>query len=150
MSSSSSTTNKVFITCAKGFERQLSDELKDLGVQGIERASAGVYADGTFDTIYRANYGSRVASRVLLPLKSFRCRDAKELYAQAQTLDWVRYLRPDMTFAIDAHAVKNPAFTNSLYAAQVLKDALCDQLRDRFGERPSVNTKTPDVRLNLY
>jgi putative N6-adenine-specific DNA methylase len=31
-----------------------------------------------------------------------------------------------------------------------MKDAIVDQFRDRFGRRPSVDTESPDLRLNLH
>ena len=40
--------------------------------------------------------------------------------------------------------------THSLYAAQLAKDAIVDQFRGRFGTRPSVDLKDPDLRINLH
>ncbi len=56
---------------------------------------------------------------------------------------------PDGTLAIDP-VVNGRLLTNSLYAAQVAKDAIADWFRDRFGERPSVDRHQPDVRVNLH
>ena len=33
---------------------------------------------------------------------------------------------------------------------QVVKDAICDQLKEKFGTRPEVNVKNPDIQLNLF
>src|SRR5262249_15308890 len=39
---------------------------------------------------------------------------------------------------------------NSLFAAQVAKDAICDRMRKETGGRPSVQIQHPDVQLNLF
>ena len=39
---------------------------------------------------------------------------------------------------------------HSVYAAQVVKDAICDQFREEFGTRPSVVKDQPDLSLNLF
>ena len=39
--------------------------------------------------------------------------------------------------------------THARFAAQRIKDAIVDRMRDEGLERPSVNTDLPDVRVNL-
>ena len=110
----------------------------------------GVYVDiADFSDIYRLNYGSRIASRVLFPLEHFKVWDDRGLYRGARKIDWSQYLKLKETFAID-FSVDHPAFKNSLYAAQVVKDAICDHFRDKEGSRPSVDTLRPQVQFHLY
>ncbi len=139
----------AFVVCASGLEPLLIQELSDLGIPVKKKGSRGVYIPSTMDAIYRVNYESRIAIRVLKPLLSFRCRDAKGLYGHSRNIDWSLYLHPNQTFAIDAN-VKHPLLRNSLFAAQTVKDAICDTLRDKYGLRPSVSTSNPDVQINLF
>lgn len=128
----------------------MADELAKLGMTGCTQGYRGVRVpDADLSAIYTINYNSRLAGRVLLVLSHFRCRDARALYGAAMKIDWLRYLPKGKTFAIDAN-VTHPSLRNSLYAAQVVKDAICDQYRERTGDRPSVSVKTPDVQLNLF
>src|SRR3546814_7391573 len=53
-----------------------------------------------------------------------------------------------MTLAVDAH-VSGDAITHARYAAQRVKDAVVDTLREATGVRPSVDIDAPDLRLNL-
>lgn len=143
-------SQNLFVTCSKGLEPLLTDELAEMGFDQITPRYCGVYVDNTsIEDIYRINYCSRLASRVLLPLKHFRCYDAKSLYQAALSIDWLKYIPRKATIAIDAN-VQHPQLRNSLFAAQVVKDAICDQMRDRTGDRPSIDTKEPDVQLNLF
>lgn len=140
----------LFVTCAQGLESLLSEELEELGYHGIKPGFRGVFLnDITMETIMGVNYRSRLAGRVLLPLSQFRCYDQRALYKGVEKIDWSAYLTPETTFAIDAN-VNHPKLRNSLFAAQVAKDAICDQLRQKTGARPSIETKNPDVQLNLF
>ena len=66
-------------------------------------------------------------------------------------IDWSSHLEPTGTLAVDVAAARPPrALAHSHFVAQRVKDAVVDQFRERFGQRPSVDVRRPDVRLNLY
>lgn len=141
---------ELFITCAKGIEPLLVQELRQLGIQDCTEGYRGVNVyQASMSDVYAINYLSRLGGRVLLLISRGRCRDARALYRGAMQIDWLRYIPKNKTFAIDAN-VTHPEIRNSLFAAQVVKDAICDQFRERTGERPSVSVQDPDVQLNLF
>lgn len=146
------TPSHLFVTCASLLEPLLAEELRALIPEASVRIGhRGVYVSPwSWPTIYRINYLSRLASRVLLPLLHFRCADQQALYHHLSTIDWAPFFGVRTTFAIDANVHDNPHLRNSLFAAQVAKDAICDQLRHKRGARPSVNIESPDVQLNLF
>ena len=139
---------KFFVSCAKGLEYLLADELVALGATRATAAVAGANAEGSLADAQRAVLWSRLASRVLWPLASFDCADEQALYAGVRALDWSAHLAPGHTLAVDAH-VSGAAITHARYAAQRVKDAVVDDFRERGLERPSVDVETPDLRLNL-
>lgn len=140
----------LFVTCSQGLEPLLSQELAELGCDQLTNGYRGVYVnEASLEQVYRINYCSRLAGRVLLPLARFRCRDIAALKRGVDGIDWLKYIPKGMTFAIDAN-VSHRELRNSLYAAQLMKDLICDQFRDKIGSRPSVDTKQPDVQLNLF
>ena len=142
--------NELFITCSNGIEPLLVEELAEMGFTETVAGYRGVYVVvHGFEAVYKINYRSRLASRVLLPLVRFKCYDRKTLYKYADSINWLDYIPPGKTFAIDAN-VSHRMLTNSLFAAQVVKDAICDQFRERTGQRPNVDVKDPDVQLNLF
>ncbi len=108
---------------------------------------------GDRELLYRANLGCRCAVRILQPIATFELDPAldaaKALYAGLSELDWAARLRAEGTLAIDP-VVHNSPFANSLYAAQVAKDAIADWFRQRTGRRPSVAKRGPDLRINLH
>ena len=142
--------NYLFVTCGQDLEPLLVEELAALGFTNTRQGFRGVYVhDNSYNAIFRINYCSRISGRVLLPIAKFRCYDQKALYRGGMSVDWSQYIPQGKTFAIDAN-VKHRQLRNSLYAAQVLKDAVCDQFKERTGKRPDINVKNPDVQLNLF
>lgn len=140
----------IFVTCPPHLEPYLIQELEELGINKCQPAYRGVYVDEpSWENIYKINYGSRIASRVLLPVRQFRCFDRNMLYSETAKIDWTSLIRGRRTFAIDAN-VTHAKLRNSLFAAQVMKDAICDQIRQKTGSRPSIEIQNPDVQLNLF
>ncbi|MGE4574146.1 MULTISPECIES: THUMP domain-containing class I SAM-dependent RNA methyltransferase [Parachlamydia] len=143
-------STELFVTCSQGLEPLLIEELQELSFENAHPGFRGVFVKiKDLSDIYRINYNSRIASRVLFPLTTFNCYDQKALYRGASQFDWIPFFRKGMTFAIDSN-VNHRLIRNSLFAAQVVKDAICDQLREKFGERPNIDVKNPDIQLNLF
>jgi len=141
--------NNLFISCADHLEPLLIEELKNLGLVDLKLDFRGVWAPNTLENIYKINYLSRLATRVLLPLAKFGCPDPQTLYAETKKIPWLDYLDETKTIAIDAN-INHPQIRHSLYGAQLVKDAICDVIREKKGTRPSVDIKIPDVQLNLF
>jgi putative N6-adenine-specific DNA methylase len=132
-----------------GLEGVLADELRALGAAEVQPFNRLVTFKGDLRLLYRANLCCRTAIRILKRLKKFNAADEKELYAQVRKIDWSRYLDETGSLAIDP-VVTRSTFTNSLFVAQLTKDAIVDQFRERTGARPSVKLEDPDLRLNLH
>ena len=139
---------KFFVSCAKGLEYLLADELLALGLSKATATIAGVNAEGELPQAQRIVLWSRLASRVLWPLAEFDCPDETALYEGVAALPWEQHIDADLTLAVDAH-VSGTAITHARFAAQRVKDAVVDRLRGQGLERPSVNVDFPDVRINL-
>lgn len=140
---------KYFATCARGLEKLLAEELRDLQAEQIEPGRGGVAFHGDLALLYRANLWLRTAVRVLMPILEAPVQSTDDLYAAVQSLDWSRYMTTEHTLAVDCN-VRDSAITHSKYAALRVKDAICDQFVAKRGKRPSVDVETPMVGLNLH
>ena len=138
---------RFFASCSKGLEYLLADEIIALGAHATA-AVAGVNVTGSQVDAQRAVLWSRIASRVLWPVTEFECPDEAALYAGVADVDWTAHLAPGHTLAVDAH-VGGSAITHARFAAQRVKDAIVDTLRQATGTRPDVDVDAPDVRLHL-
>jgi len=137
-----------FVSCAKGLEYLLADELLAMGLPRATATIAGVNAEGELRDAQRVVLWSRLASRVLWPLQEFDCPDENSLYQGVAAMPWDQHISPELTLSVDAH-VSGTAITHARFAAQRVKDGVVDSLRDQGMERPSVNVEFPDVRINL-
>jgi putative N6-adenine-specific DNA methylase len=140
---------RLFVTCAAHLEPYLEKEIKSLGYDKTTSGFRGVFVDAEEEAIYTINYYSRFATRVLMPLKSLKVFRAQDLYQDALAFPWEKYIKTNQTFSIDA-AINHREFKSSLYGIQLIKDAICDRLREKTGDRPSVDTKEPDVQIHCY
>lgn len=142
------TEQYFFATTAKGVEEVLAAELERLGIPEVTVESGGARFGGGMEAAYRANLWLRTASRVLLTLAEFDCESPEQLYQGVRGVQWTDYLTPAMTLAVDCN-LRDSAMTHSGFVALKTKDAIVDELRDRVGSRPNVDTKDPDLRVNV-
>jgi putative N6-adenine-specific DNA methylase len=109
----------------------------------------GVAFAGTWETCYRANLWSRVASRVLWKVHEFRYRNEDDVYAATKALEWPRYFAVERTLRVNVAAQKSP-LKSLEFATLRIKDAVCDRFRDALGKRPDVERAAPDVRVHAF
>lgn len=142
-------SGQYFAQIAGGLEEEGARELEELGATNISTAYRGIHFQADQAMFYRINYCSRLASRILAPLKRFACPDIETLKQNAAEIDWNEIFDVNRTFAIFAN-VANSRITHSKFAALSLKDTIVDQFRDRFYRRPDVDPRRPDVAINLF
>ena len=140
---------EFFATTGKGIEELLAGELRTLGITVDAVEGGGVRFAGELADCWRANLWLRTANRVLMPLAAFPCDSPQALYDGVHALHWTTWLTPDMTLAVDCN-LRDSALTHSGFAALKTKDAIVDALRDRYGRRPNVDTRDPDLRVNVH
>lgn len=138
---------KLFATTHAGLERILARELRGLGARDVTPAVRGVSFRGDLSTLYAANLWSRTASRVLVEIGTFAARDREALYAGVKAVDWEAHMRLGQTLAVDAVSSRSQ-LDHTQFISRVVKDAVVDSFRERRGRRPSVDPRTPDLRLN--
>jgi 23S rRNA (guanine2445-N2)-methyltransferase / 23S rRNA (guanine2069-N7)-methyltransferase len=146
---SSSTSLRFFATTAKEMESLLEQEIRALGARQTEIKRAGVAFEGDIETAYRVCLESRVANRVLLPLKTFAAPTPEKLYGGVKSIRWTDHLTARQTIAVDFSSSQS-LITHTHFGALKTKDAICDQLRSVTGERPSVDPLRADIRINVY
>lgn len=132
-----------------GLEDVLADEIKALGVNTTTKANRAVIFSGNLEILYKANLWLRSANRIIVPIKKFRISSVDDLYHQTKKINWENIFNVNQTFAIDS-AVFSKLFNHTKYAAFKAKDAIADRFRDKNGIRPSIDTKDPDIRINLH
>jgi 23S rRNA (guanine2445-N2)-methyltransferase / 23S rRNA (guanine2069-N7)-methyltransferase len=136
-------------TAPVGAASVLAEELAQFGAEDIRERSHDVKFQGTLEVGYRACLWSRTATRVYLSLGSIDATSSKSVYEAVKRIDWREHLAPGATLACDCSG-GNESIRHTIYGSQLLKDAVCDNLRESTGERPNIQPERPDVLLHLH
>ena len=143
------TTYSLFVTCPRGLEAPLSQELEQLKCQDIRAVDGGVACKGGMEQVYRINLHSRTASRVLLRLTKSGYRSEQDIYKAAKNIHWTDWFDLEQTFKVKVEGKR--AQVKSLdFVGLKIKDAVCDVFRDACGARPSVGKIRPDIRIHAF
>jgi putative N6-adenine-specific DNA methylase len=143
------TQGLYFAQCPDDVKDIVRQELMSLGAADTRSSYRGIYFHADRAALYRINYHGRLITRVLAPLVSFDCPTDQRLYKKAFQVPWDDFLSTAGTFAVYASLVRSQ-LNHSQFAALRLKDAIADSFRSRQGNRPSIDTRNPDVWFNLY
>jgi putative N6-adenine-specific DNA methylase len=127
----------------------LAGELSSLGAAAVETVAGGAAFSGDWETCYRANLWSRLASRVLRRIGEFPYRNETDLYEAARAIDWPAYFSVERSIRVNITAQKSP-LKSLEFATLRVKDAVCDRFRDARGRRPNVDRAAPDVRVHAF
>lgn len=139
---------KLIAQTFAGLEPVLVEEIEALGATQITSTDECVSFEGDKRMLYRANLELRTALKILYPVATFRAQTEQHLYDGISQIDWGRYLEPGGSMAVDADCI-SAFFPKNGPAALRCRDAIGDRLEKRFGERPSIDTKQPNLRVNL-
>lgn len=142
-------TNQFFATCSKGVEDLVQKELEQLAITQTKIRTGGVEFTCDIELAYKACLWSRVASRILLQLKSFEITSDDDLYTEIISVDWSEHFTENNTLTIDCFS-SHSTVNNSHYATLRVKDAIVDQFTQKLDQRPSIDRENPDIRLNVY
>jgi putative N6-adenine-specific DNA methylase len=154
----------LYLSCPAGVEELLVEEARRIlgasceidaargGVEVRPPASAHSAVErqaALIDSAMRLNLESRLAQRVLWRVASRVYRHEDDLYALGRSVAWTDWITSQQTLRVDVTS-RRSHLRSLNFAGLRIKDAVCDDLREREGERPSVDTRHPDLGLVLY
>ncbi|MBE0404193.1 bifunctional 23S rRNA (guanine(2069)-N(7))-methyltransferase RlmK/23S rRNA (guanine(2445)-N(2))-methyltransferase RlmL [Halomonas citrativorans] len=140
----------LLATCPKGIEGLLADELAALGATLGKTTVAGVYFTASQSIAYRVCLWSRLANRVILQLvREPMIETPEQLRDVVARIAWTQHLAVGKTLAVDFHG-RSDHIRHTRFGAQTVKDGVVDSLQLAGQERPSIDTKTPDLRLYAH
>jgi putative N6-adenine-specific DNA methylase len=141
---------KLFLPCAAGVEDFLADEVQRITGEPLAfKARGGVGVQASWRDAMRLNLHSRLTQRVLVQLWHGGYRSEQDLYNAAGEIAWEIWFTPAQTIKVEITAQHSP-LTSLNFAALKIKDAICDRFRAKRGERPSVDTTWPDIRIYAH
>lgn len=140
---------KIQIKTFFGLEEILAEEIKKLGGREVELKNRAVNCEGDLGFLYKINYSARTAVKVLVPILQFKAFNESKFYDKILDFPWEEYISQNQSFAIDA-TVNSERYNHSHFMTLKMKDAVVDYFKFKYGTRPDVDAKNPDIKLHLH
>src|SRR5688572_23751294 len=99
---------RFFVTCPRGLEPVLEQELGALGAREVAGVDGGVRCSGELPLAYAINLESRVASRVLWQVAHGAYRTEKDVFEAARALPWSEWFSVSRSIRVDVSAIRAP------------------------------------------
>ena len=85
----------------------------------------------------------------MVPIDEFKAYNETKFYEKLFKFEWDDFMSVDQTFAIDS-TVNSERFSHSQFMTFKMKDAIVDFFQNRYGKRPSIETRSPDIKFHLH
>ena len=121
-----------FAPCPRGLEATLAAELSGLNASEVKTTDGGVHFTGSFETAYRVNLWSRIASRILWRVSTSTYRNEQDIYDTTHALHWDKWFDVSRTLRVKVTAIKCPLKSLEFVTLRI-KDAICDKFRESRG-----------------
>ncbi|MEI7486418.1 MAG: THUMP domain-containing protein [Chryseobacterium sp.] len=140
---------KIQIKTFFGLEPILAEEIKKLGGRNVEIKNRAVNCEGDLGFLYKINYSSRTALKILVPILEFKAFNQHQFYDKLFKVDWEQFMDVDQSFAIDS-TVNSDTFKHSQFVTLKMKDAIVDYFQEKVKKRPNVDSKSPQIKFHLH
>ena len=139
----------IIISCAKQLSCWTEIEVRDLGYKPIEVTENTVVVRGSMRDVMKLNLRLRTAHRVLVPLLRTTCRNIRDLYYAANSIDWENLLEADGYFSVSS-IVHNLTVRDTRLPSLYTKDAIADRMRERCQRRPDSGGENNGAAVFVY
>lgn len=141
--------SRIFITCSRGVEHYLEQEVAQLGFPIFLKTQAGVETEGTMRDAMVLNLRLRTGLRVLCLVAGFTAEDPESLYRNIHDIAWEEVISLNGYFSITS-TVDTPTIDNTHFASQKCKDAIVDRFMKKFNKRPDTGPERNRTVLHLH
>ena len=141
--------NHYFASCPRGLEEILQQELLSINAVDLEKVDGGILFTGNHEVLYRANISSRIATRIMCLVKKGTYENEEDIFKSALDVNWSSLFEVNKTIKVSTTAIKCPLKSVDFMTLRI-KDAICDFFRKKFGKRPSVEVREPDIKVHLF
>lgn len=115
-----------------GLEGLAADELRRLGLSGVQAENGRVLCAAEERDIARVNLNLRTGERVLLVLGRFFAGDFDALFEKVRALPWERFLPREAAFPVKGHSL-NSALHSVPACQSIIKKAVAARLGEKYG-----------------
>ena len=120
------------------------------GFISVSKGRGGASFSASAQAIGRANLWARIPTRILVTAGRGNFRKPEDIRQIATKILWEQWFTFRQTLRIDLAVGREPQLEKPLarnFATLLVKDGICDRFRTARGERPSIDTTHPDIRV---
>ena len=139
----------IIVSCAKGLARWTEQELREMGYRIVEATENTVVVRGEMRDVMRLNLKLRTAHRILVPLLRADCRNIRDLYELAVSIDWENIIEADGYFSVSS-IVHNYTIRDTRLPTLYTKDAIADRMREKCQRRPDSGGENKGAAVFVY
>ena len=139
----------IIISCAKELSRWTNQEVVSMGYKPIEVTENTVVVRGDMKDVMKLNLNLRTAHRVLVPLLRADCRNIRNLYELAASIDWENIIEADGYFSVSS-VVHNYSIRDTRLPSLYTKDAIADRMREKCQRRPDSGGENKGSAVFVY
>ena len=139
----------IIISCAKCLSCWTEREVAEMGYKPIEVTENTVVVRGDMRDVMKLNLRLRTAHRVLVPLLRTECRNIRDLYNAAVSIDWENLIEADGYFSVSS-IVHNYTIRDTRLPSLYTKDAIADRMRDKCQRRPDSGGENIGSSIFVY
>jgi putative N6-adenine-specific DNA methylase len=141
--------SRIVITCSKGIEPFLKEEVLSVGLPILSEGIADVETEGTMEDAIKLNLFLRTGHRVLFLIEEFNAKRPDELYNKVSRIRWEDIIPEDGYLCVTS-SVETPTIKDSRFANLKCKDAIVDRMKEKSGFRPDSGPKRDRTVIHLY
>ena len=145
----SNTLYQAYASCPKHLELLLKDELVELGAENVAEKLSGVVFEASAQVLLSSLLWSRLANRILVLINQIKISNSDELYDAIYQTNWLQQVKiVPQTLSINFKGT-NKELRNTQYSSQVVKDAICDRIRETNDMRPDIVKSNADLSVSV-
>ncbi len=118
--------------CLLGIEGVCADELKRLDIENVKAENGRVLFEGDFNTLARANIGSRYAERIQILLSEFPVYSFEDLFRGVNRIRWEDWIGERDTFPVKGHCVSSK-LSSVPDCQKIIKKSAAKRLGAKYG-----------------
>ena len=135
----------LFAVCLPGLEPWLAAELMHIGVREANPEAGGVAWRGDFESAYRTNLLSGLASQVLVRVADFGARSLQDLDVRGARIEWRHWLPPGAACTVKARCRRSRIYHSDAAAGRIER-----HLQSQLGPPADPSAAPIPVRVRIH
>ena len=140
---------RFFVTCPQGISKVLKEELEffDLNLKSIFDTERGVQFEGSWESAYRVNYQTKLASRVLKPVLDFTSSTEDQILSHFKKHDFSKYIPKNGTFSLKVKVQASSRYKDQRVVMNLVRVGLLNEFKKKKREDIKVDREKADLEI---